>query len=228
MRTAHGGHCAFLADPTGEDEGRWAEETLARWLLLQAGSAGSNLIADWSVEAAHDSPIITLPWEGWVDLHWGATAPNGAKTAGGSPARAKAARTWSRERAATLREAGCYPELLALLKAANHGPIRTAKVDVFPVTRDEVDPEIAEIGLSETAYGLGSYLDVLTAGPSFVCRPWIGPAPPIRRHAISGKLLRPTRFRRLRAGGAHHDPHPARPQPARGLRRNRRTPGATV
>ena len=33
VETSHGGHCAFLADPAGEDQGRWAEETLARWLL---------------------------------------------------------------------------------------------------------------------------------------------------------------------------------------------------
>ena len=32
VETAHGGHCAFLADPSGEDQGRWAEETLAFWL----------------------------------------------------------------------------------------------------------------------------------------------------------------------------------------------------
>ncbi len=32
VETSHGGHCAFLADPAGADQGRWAEETLARWL----------------------------------------------------------------------------------------------------------------------------------------------------------------------------------------------------
>ena len=36
IETKHGGHCAFLADPTGDDEGRWAEETLATWLLKVA------------------------------------------------------------------------------------------------------------------------------------------------------------------------------------------------
>ena len=37
VETAHGGHCAFLADPAGGDGGRWAEETAARWLLARGG-----------------------------------------------------------------------------------------------------------------------------------------------------------------------------------------------
>ena len=32
VETKHGGHCAFVADAEGSREGRWAEETLARWL----------------------------------------------------------------------------------------------------------------------------------------------------------------------------------------------------
>ena len=35
VETTHGGHCAFLADPSGTDQGRWAEETLAAWLTAQ-------------------------------------------------------------------------------------------------------------------------------------------------------------------------------------------------
>lgn len=35
VETTHGGHCAFLAQATGDDQGRWAEETLARWLLAE-------------------------------------------------------------------------------------------------------------------------------------------------------------------------------------------------
>ena len=31
--TAHGGHCAFLAEPGDAADGRWAEETLLQWLL---------------------------------------------------------------------------------------------------------------------------------------------------------------------------------------------------
>ena len=36
VETTHGGHCAFLSEPSAEDQGRWAEETLARWLLTEA------------------------------------------------------------------------------------------------------------------------------------------------------------------------------------------------
>ena len=32
IESAHGGHCAFLADPVENDQGRWAEEMIARWL----------------------------------------------------------------------------------------------------------------------------------------------------------------------------------------------------
>lgn len=47
VETAHGGHCAFLAEPSGEDQGRWAEETIAQWLeheigVMPPGSAGSQ------------------------------------------------------------------------------------------------------------------------------------------------------------------------------------------
>ncbi len=37
VETTHGGHCAFLADPSGADQGRWAEETLAGWLAEEVG-----------------------------------------------------------------------------------------------------------------------------------------------------------------------------------------------
>ncbi len=35
LETAHGGHCAFLAQPSGEDDGYWAETTLLQYLLAQ-------------------------------------------------------------------------------------------------------------------------------------------------------------------------------------------------
>ncbi len=38
IETAHGGHCAFIGDPAREDGGRWAEETVARWLRAKAGA----------------------------------------------------------------------------------------------------------------------------------------------------------------------------------------------
>ena len=65
------------------------------------------------------------------------------------------------ERAATLTEVAQYPELLRLLEAGNRRHTVTAKVDVFPMTREEVDPEIAEAGLELSACGLCSYLDLV-------------------------------------------------------------------
>ncbi len=95
------------------------------------------MIADWSVEIGPGSPIIVLPWPGWVDLRSGAAMQG-------------------------LSEVRAYPELEPLLRAANGKQTRTAKVDVFPVRREEV-PEIAEAGVEATAFGLGSYLDVVLA-----------------------------------------------------------------
>ncbi len=37
VETTHGGHCAFLSEP-GLEGGRWAEETIARWLQAEAGA----------------------------------------------------------------------------------------------------------------------------------------------------------------------------------------------
>jgi predicted alpha/beta-fold hydrolase len=42
VETAQGGHCAFLSDPRGEDEGRWAEETIAQWLVQAIGVTESR------------------------------------------------------------------------------------------------------------------------------------------------------------------------------------------
>jgi predicted alpha/beta-fold hydrolase len=36
LETAHGGHCAFLADPTANNDGYWAEHTALRFLLAHA------------------------------------------------------------------------------------------------------------------------------------------------------------------------------------------------
>ncbi len=96
------------------------------------------MIAEWTVEIGPGSPVIELPWEGWVDLR--STAPAAVRG---------------------LAEVRAHPELEALLQAANTGNTSTAKVDVFPVSREEVAPEIAEAGAEQTAFGLGSYLDVV-------------------------------------------------------------------
>jgi hypothetical protein len=39
VETEHGGHCAFLTQPEGEDDGYWAEQTIVRYLrwVLDAG-----------------------------------------------------------------------------------------------------------------------------------------------------------------------------------------------
>jgi predicted alpha/beta-fold hydrolase len=37
IETEHGGHCAFLSEPSGADQGRWAEEMIARWLVQEIG-----------------------------------------------------------------------------------------------------------------------------------------------------------------------------------------------
>ena len=97
------------------------------------------MIAEWTVEIGPECPWIELPWEGWVDLGDEIAAARG------------------------LSEVRAYPELALLLQSANGEQTRTAKVDVFPVSREEVDPEIAEVGTAQTAFGLGSYLDVVLA-----------------------------------------------------------------
>ncbi len=102
------------------------------------------MIADWTVDVGPESPLIAVPWEGWIDLrlHAGTllSIPN-------------------------LPEVRAYPELGDLLQSANTAEISTSKVDVFPVTREEVDPEIAESGQEQTAAGLGSYLDLVAIDP---------------------------------------------------------------
>ena len=40
IETAQGGHCAFLAEPSGEDQGRWAEEMVAQWMVQAIGVTG--------------------------------------------------------------------------------------------------------------------------------------------------------------------------------------------
>lgn len=105
------------------------------------------MIADWTVDVSPESPSIEVPWSGWVDLR---CAANGIRLFSESRAKAR------------ILETQQYPELLELLRSANHLHTVTSKVDVFPVDRSEVDPEIAEAGTEATACGVGSYLDVLT------------------------------------------------------------------
>ncbi len=100
------------------------------------------MIADWSVDVGALRPSIDVPWEGWVDLSDLST------------------QDLLLER---LPEVQQFPELRALLRKANGSKqFLTSKVDVFPVTLDDADPEIAEAGEAQTRFGLGSYLDLLT------------------------------------------------------------------
>ncbi len=106
--------------------------------------------ADWSVEAGADSPSIDVPWEGWVNLFWD---------------RSNAALPWQEALALALPEVQRYPELLPILMLLNSLNHFTSKVDVFPVTRDDIDPEFAEACPPAAHVGLGSYIDVLYARP---------------------------------------------------------------
>lgn len=106
------------------------------------------MIADWTVEVSSQSPSIDLPWGGFLDLHWNPYAP--------------APSAWNAALAKQLSEVQAYPELLKPLELANRLNCSTSKLDVFPVTADEVDPEIAELGELATRFGLGSYLDVVS------------------------------------------------------------------
>ncbi len=106
------------------------------------------MIADWTVEIGSGSPEIVVPWDGWVDL----TRPGW--------------KDLSSAEAARIPEFAEYPELEPLLAIANNPYTLSSKVDVFSVTRQEVDPEIAEAGLLPTAFGLGSYLDLLLRPPA--------------------------------------------------------------
>lgn len=108
------------------------------------------MIADWTVEIGPESPEIVVPWEGWIDLSridLNRLDPSGSGTSG-------------------IGEAVAYGELVPLLAHANSSAMLSSKVDVFPVTREEVDPEIGEAGPVATACGLGSYLDLLLRKPT--------------------------------------------------------------
>ena len=102
------------------------------------------------MEAGPDSPSIDVPWDGWTNLFWDKSNP---------------ALPWQEALALALPEVQLYPELspiLMLLNSLNHF---TSKVDVFRVSREEVDPEIAEACSPTAAVGLGSYIDVVNAVP---------------------------------------------------------------
>ncbi len=108
------------------------------------------MIADWTVEIGPDCPSIDVPWDGWVDLRRHPGSPSWFGRA---------------DAASDLAEAQAYPELPDLLKPVNSDALFTSKLDVFPVSRDDADPEIAEAGEAATRFGLGSYVDLATDRP---------------------------------------------------------------
>jgi len=121
------------------------------------------VIADWSVEVGQDCPSIDVPWEGWLDLRPDLRPdPIADERSPGSE---------GPDAASTLAEAQLYPELLDLLKLANSGALFTSKVDVFPVSREDADPEIAEAGEPATRFGLGSYVDLAIDPPKLPLHP---------------------------------------------------------
>ena len=134
------------------------------------------MIADWTVEAGAESPVIEVPWPGWVDL---LAHP---------------------ERTAELPEVQAWPELAEVLRLLNETGLQTSKVDVFPVTREEVDPELAEVGLAQTAHGLGSYVDCRRGAAGFAeCERAARAA--VRQlhamdleHAVAEVVIRPARL----------------------------------
>ncbi len=132
------------------------------------------MIADWGVEAGADSPAIEVPWAGWVDL----------RAYPGSD----------------LSEVQAWPELAGVLRVLNEPGLLTSKVDVFPITREEADPELAEAGLAATACGLGSYVDCLRGPDSLpecerVARAAVARLASVREERAAAEIvIRPARL----------------------------------
>jgi hypothetical protein len=116
-----------------------------------------RMLAEWSVDIGADSPWLVIPWEGWVDLR-NPGVDSLSRSAENSKVPAPIAQ---------LTEVVDYPEVASLLQLGNQPGTLTSKIDVFPIAADEVDPEIAEYGPAATAFGLASYLDVLSMIPEW-------------------------------------------------------------
>ena len=100
------------------------------------------MIADWTVDLGPDSPVIEVPWAGWIDLR---------------PLFQEASH---QDDALGLTELALYAELRDPLRILNSSLSLTSKSDVFSIARHEVDPELTEsAGEAATAFGLCSYID---------------------------------------------------------------------
>jgi hypothetical protein len=100
--------------------------------------------ADWSVEIGAGLPVISVPWEGFIDLH----------------------RNPSRIR--EIAEVVSHPVLahaLEILNAAS-SPVFTSKCDCWPLPADEIDPLEFDAGREEAQQGVGCYIDVVAQKPS--------------------------------------------------------------
>ena len=142
------GHCAFLAPPAGYD-GYWAEK-----LLLDFSALGHEALmeADWSVALAASDPVISVPWAApgddvktcrFVDLRMGLHLVD------------------------EIEEARARPGLRSALVLMNGAASQfwTAKCDAWNSSASEgdeaFDPYEMDAQPEETAFGHGSYIDLL-------------------------------------------------------------------
>jgi hypothetical protein len=95
--------------------------------------------ADWSVALAADDPVIAVPWAAFVDLRL------------------------NQDFIDEIAEAKLNPPLRSALLALNSigSPLWTAKCDVWTTCDEPYDPYEMEAEPGETAFGAGSYIDLL-------------------------------------------------------------------
>ena len=155
IETAHGGHCAFLAPAAGYD-GYWAEKMLLDFLL----SVSKSLMeADWSVALEAADPVIIVPWA--------------ASGIGAQDCRFIDLRL-DKNVIDEIEEARTRPALRSALLLLNRpgSPLWTVKCDAWNSSAEEgaepMDPYEMDAELEETAFGAGSYIDLLPHDPLFL------------------------------------------------------------
>jgi hypothetical protein len=101
--------------------------------------------ADWSVEVGSDLPVVTVPWEGFVDLR---RVPEAVRR---------------------IAEAGNHTALAEALIRLNapESPVFTSKCDYWEINADEIDPFEFEAASEEALQGIGCYVDLLARDPQF-------------------------------------------------------------
>jgi hypothetical protein len=115
--------------------------------------------ADWSVALGAGDPMITVPW---------------AATSAGAPGRRFVDLRQRTHLIDEIEEARTRPALaraLLLLNSAR-SPLWTAKCDAWTSSADEgaepIDPYEMNAKPEETAFGAGSYIDLLAHDPAFL------------------------------------------------------------